>query len=425
MDASTFFAMVFGSEAFEIYVGELRLATTMKKSMQRESESEEQLLSDIDADELAFEQRVREVRLAQTLADELLKDLVEERIPKEECVVSLRRKADDLATTPFGATLLMVIARAYRVAGSRHLATGTAADVGLFFQETAHDASTRLHVLRDAVRAVSSTRAAQRADDDLARYQANGTTAANSDQIQLLCEDAPSYQATQAKLMLIHSDNNSSDVWRTRYFFRRSIGEETYAQLPYSETAVLFVRQDENEWWRPYKEYGYLDVEKIKVAVAQADPSINAASNENDDSDCRTPPRNSAYKFSSSVATPPRSYTPQAAAESMSKLNHARMMAAVVEAAWRISVVDIDSTLKVVTHKLLHDHSVDEIIRRKRAQALIVLADTFDAAVVANGHKEGDWQQQLAQQISGMGVGFRSPPPNTTPGASPRPTNSQ
>ena len=69
MDASTFFAMVFGSEAFEMYVGELRLATTMKKSMQRESEAEEQVLSDIDADELAFEQKAREVRLAQILAD--------------------------------------------------------------------------------------------------------------------------------------------------------------------------------------------------------------------------------------------------------------------------------------------------------------------------------------------------------------------
>ena len=460
MDAATFFAMVFGSEAFEQYVGELRLATTMKKSMQREEEDDafdaEQAkenpgepplekvtvsTADVDADELAFEQRRREVLLAKNLADDVLRDYVEGRVNDIDFAKTMRRKADDLASTPFGATLLLVIARAYTVAGQRHLASGTTADFGLALQETAHDASTRYHVVRDAVKAVASTRAAQRSDDELSRFQiqqqqqqeeaharayeedlrddpldddddffeergssqrrrrrySSGETSPTS------CEDAADVEIAGARYMIVHSEATVQSGWTTRYFYRRSSAEARWVKLPYSECAVLFERK--HNWWQPLKEYGYLDVDKIKIAVADANPAVSSSPQQDD----FPAPSDPGEEFK---------YNPAKAAESMSKANHVRMMAAVVEAAWRISIVDIDSTLRSTTKKLLTDHSVDVAIRDKRAKGLILVAQAFSTSVRATGHQES-WQDQLARQIKGMGVGFKPGGAGPTPPSPP------
>ena len=64
------------------------------------------------------------------------------------------------------------------------------------------------------------------------------------------------------------------------------------------------------------------------------------------------------------------------------KAKQAEMMLAMFEMMWRLSVVDIESTLRSACHKVLYDHSVDVSERLKRAQAMrIVLCLCIFAAV--------------------------------------------
>lgn len=69
-----------------------------------------------------------------------------------------------------------------------------------------------------------------------------------------------------------------------------------------------------------------------------------------------------------------------------------------LEAMWHISVVDIERTITAVTHKVCKDHSVPEVERTKRAEAIGVLARIFmDAAVEKGGSK--DPKAQVAQMV--------------------------
>ncbi|KAJ8611173.1 hypothetical protein CTAYLR_003554 [Chrysophaeum taylorii] len=353
MDAATFFAMVFGSEAFETYVGELRLASTMKKSLSAGSSEND---ADIDADELQFEQRRRVVRLAQILAD----DVLEPYVSGEADVVAFRAvvgdRAKDLVGTPFGATLMRVIARAYDVAGERRLAKASYSDdLFLALRDTAHVASTKFDVVVDAARAVSRTRAAQVAEEHCARVRGAAVPAFDEED-----EDEP----LPSRAFMIVVDKTPLP-WEIMSFAHEIQARVLWKNLSYQHAAVLFARK--NDAWDPVLEYGSpSSVEGIEATVANARSTrdLNAAN----------------------------------AAELVSKSSHAKMMTAVIEAAWRLSVVDIESTLRAATYKLLADHSVDEKTLLARAEALRIVADVFDRSVDASAHTES-WQDQLARQI--------------------------
>lgn len=341
MDAATFFAMVFGSEAFESYVGELRLASTMKQA---------------DFHALQFEQRKRVVTLAKTLADEVLAPYDgDDRAYK----AVMKTRADELAGTPFGATLLRVIARVYDTAGQRYLAT-YADDFFLALRDTAHVAATKFDVVRDAARAVSRTRAAQLAEERVAR--------ARKPTDERRVPDV----ADRARALIV---SNTEPDWEVLAFGTSEQARQAWKSVSYSYSAVLFEKVDDE--WRPTLEYG-LSVDSIKLAVATASSvkDVNAA----------------------------------AAAQISAKTSHKEMMAAVVEAAWRISVVDVENTLRAATHKVLNDHGVNERARLRRAKALTLVAHVFEAAADDSQHTES-WQDQLARQINASA----GPSPGPTP----------
>lgn len=104
VDASSLYAMVFGSENFESIIGELQVASTIKMltemGMNNEYNHPELLL---------FRQRKREVQLAAILATKL--DTINEGI--EEFKSKIRQETTELAETAFGGTLLAVIASIY------------------------------------------------------------------------------------------------------------------------------------------------------------------------------------------------------------------------------------------------------------------------------------------------------------------------
>jgi len=99
MDSAAMYAMIFGSEKFEKYVGEMQITTLLRG---HEEKIPEILLS--------FRQTKREVQCAVTLAG-ILQPVVEGK--EAEFREQMFAEAKQLASTPFGATLLQVIGYIY------------------------------------------------------------------------------------------------------------------------------------------------------------------------------------------------------------------------------------------------------------------------------------------------------------------------
>ncbi len=55
-------------------------------------------------------------------------------------------------------------------------------------------------------------------------------------------------------------------------------------------------------------------------------------------------------------------------------------LANILEALWHISILDIESTIRAATHKILFDKSVDVSTIDLRARALIVMGCAFESA---------------------------------------------
>ena len=83
------------------------------------------------------------------------------------------------------------------------------------------------------------------------------------------------------------------------------------------------------------------------------------------------------------------------------KAKQAEMMLAMFEMMWRLSVVDIESTLRSACHKVLYDHSVDVSERLKRAQAMRIVGEVFKA----EKSQKGTWQEQMMEQMASGAFG--------------------
>ena len=96
--------------------------------------------------------------------------------------------------------------------------------------------------------------------------------------------------------------------------------------------------------------------------------------------------------------------------EQITNAKKARAMESVFEAAWRVSVLDMESTLRDATSKLFRDTSVDKATRERRAKAVKTLAKAFLQAVDEAGHTE-TWKDAIAAQIAQQTGGPMAAPP--------------
>lgn len=107
LDSATFFAMIFGSEAFEQFVGELQLATLM----QQEGE-------DVTPAFLEHKQLKREISCALALVA-MLEPYVARR--EDEFKAAAHAKAAELSVSAFGQALLLVISGVYAAKAEQYL----------------------------------------------------------------------------------------------------------------------------------------------------------------------------------------------------------------------------------------------------------------------------------------------------------------
>ena len=82
-----------------------------------------------------------------------------------------------------------------------------------------------------------------------------------------------------------------------------------------------------------------------------------------------------------------------------------------LEALWNTSALDIESTLRVVCDKVLHDHAVDAAARKKRGVALGVLG-AFYTLVPIRPRWRGERRslRTFARRLSPPTPRFQSPP---------------
>ena len=99
-------------------------------------------------------------------------------------------------------------------------------------------------------------------------------------------------------------------------------------------------------------------------------------------------------------AVAPSEEAPSGLAEK-AKAKQAEAMLAMFEMMWRLSVVDIESTLRSACHKVLYDHSVDVSERLKRAQAMRIVGEVFKA----EQSQKGTWQEQMMEQMASGAFG--------------------
>ena len=364
-DPAVFFSMIFGSEEFEKYVGELQMAQMVKGP---------DVDGTPDGAELAFRQRRRAVRLATTLRD-ILAPLVDGSVDKPAFVAEQESVAAALCATPFGATLVKVIARAYVASANAYVGGGLGAAIqGVF--DSAHTANNAYKAARETVALVSTSRSL-----DAAARAAEATKEAGGGAER--CLDGGAQLAAAAAVVV--SDRRGA--WVVSHFAGFAAASSHFANLSYAYASVLFERT-EGGAWAAARNYG-------------------------------TP--SSCARIKDRVAALPENAVPtmRAVRDAVLRGKQGRLAAAVGEAAWRMSVLDMESTLRDATAKLFKDTAVDEATREKRARALKALAKAWLAAARRAGHTE-TWQESLAAQLSNGGAP-PPPEPEEEAAAAPRP----
>ena len=72
-------------------------------------------------------------------------------------------------------------------------------------------------------------------------------------------------------------------------------------------------------------------------------------------------------------------------------------MLLMLESMWRVSMLDIESTLRHACNKVLSDQSVDKDARKARAKGLVLMGRVFQAYGSADALKTTDFSQHMQQ----------------------------
>lgn len=141
LDAGVLYTMIFGSEHFEFYIGELEIASNLKNMSESIEKPNINTMNnttprmDLNAPHLVrFRQRKRELQCAVNLANKL--DLFVDG-DEEAFLSKIEKEADELSETPLGASLLFVIGSTYNQRASMKLSTFSAFAVPTYNLSTA------------------------------------------------------------------------------------------------------------------------------------------------------------------------------------------------------------------------------------------------------------------------------------------------
>ncbi len=332
MDSSAFFTLIFGSEKFDFFVGELQLAMMMSKGMEAGAMEDEGALQSLfdDSPEMEYRQRKREVQCAVNLAKTLQEYLDE---PKQSEHVQFRakleREAAELAANPVGATLLSVIGYVYieqaeNMLGFKH---SVAAGLGLT------DIKRRGHVLATKYRAAKSVYKTYKVAKKMEKKGQNKSEEAAK---RL---NAPAAAAAAAAAA--------------------GAGPAGAAAAP-----------------------GAAGAGAATGAAAAAESGAAAQPDGGAASGSEAKPHSPAGK---SAESKNKSAEERDVAGGDSDVDDAtESVMGMVETAWNFSIIDIENTLRKVCRKLAKDASVSAEVRYERARGLELMGQIFQAKGVTS-----------------------------------------
>ncbi len=277
VDASSLYAMVFGSENFESIIGELQVASTIKMltemGMNNEYNHPELLL---------FRQRKREVQLASILATKL--DTINEGV--EEFKTKIKQETIELAETAFGGTLLAVIA-------------------GIYADKTygkSNPFSSMFYTSKETTQSVS---------DAFSIFGNSFRVASKASTLQAIHMKSDKRKENQDKELLERNEITEEEMIRRK--------------------------------------------EQIQKDREQNAMAMNA---------------------------PPKDATPEEIKEYKGVMTDLANTGCYV--MWKLTKIDIRSTLSMVCNKVLNDHSVKKDVRRKRREALLLVAQIYNEKAVSS-----------------------------------------
>uniref|UniRef100_A0A7S2SMW4 J domain-containing protein n=1 Tax=Mucochytrium quahogii TaxID=96639 RepID=A0A7S2SMW4_9STRA len=175
MDSSAFFMMIFGSEKFDYYVGELQLATMLTMS-QDENASDEENMDKLFSKSpiMEFRQKQREVQcavnLAKTLESYINESAANPGVPCDhpEFRKIVAAEAAELSSTPFGGTLLGVVGYVYQEQAEAELGFKHSVGAGLGLtgvKRRGHVIANKYRVAKSAYQTYKTAKQMQKAEE--------------------------------------------------------------------------------------------------------------------------------------------------------------------------------------------------------------------------------------------------------------------
>ena len=99
-----------------------------------------------------------------------------------------------------------------------------------------------------------------------------------------------------------------------------------------------------------------------------------------------------------------------AAAAASKQKRESELTLSMLEVMWRLTVVDVETTLRAACHKVLNDHGAARETRLARAGGLAIVGRAFRAAAAASGYS-GNAVQALRDTIGGAAAPSAAPAP--------------
>eukprot|EP01041_Mallomonas_annulata_P001668 gene1668-3224_t len=299
LDPGAMYAMIFGSEKFETFIGELQLASQMQAEVEGATPTSNHKLK-------TFKQKKREIKCAVYLASKL-------QMYVDAGEQALRdwasEEAKELSQSPIGGTLLATLGNVYMEQAKSDLGGYTGWEAGM--SQTGRAIGTRYKIFTAGVRAAVSAREAQKLEE-----KAHSREEKHAE--ELLSKGA---QPDSEDQMAANAGVGVSDV----------------------PIAIEKKRVEERE--------SALVEEKKKLELQEA------------------------------------------------------LAGSMLELMWHVTVIDIESTLRKVCHKVTHDHSVSEDIRRQRTLALLILGEEFKSHGVSMDKGIQDVLHRMGPNMGGGGGG--------------------
>ncbi|GBG28648.1 DnaJ family protein [Hondaea fermentalgiana] len=339
MDSSAFFMMIFGSEKFDYYVGELQLATMMSMGQDVEGEDEDAAMQALFSNNPAmeFRQRKRIVQTAVNLA-KVLQDFVDEALTDPNAPkfrAKMTEEAKELSASPFGGTLLSVIGYVYVEQSEKMLGFKHSIGAGLGFTEMkrrGHVMATKYRVARSAYRTYRVAKKIEKKEQEKLKNKTPRDPDASP-----TSPDASGNAESK-------SDKTSSAAG--------AAAEATGA------TGA--------------------------TAGAPSAPAADTAANGAEESAKKKP-------------------TEGADAEEEVQTDDEEGMAesfmGMIETLWNMSVLDIESTLRKACRKIFKDASVKLEVRILRARGLEIMGRIFQASGISAEEGLGAFQAQMKEQM--------------------------